>query len=50
LKRQQNLKEIKIDQSIIGNPNTPIKKNKIDSGAERVKKVVTDYHNREFED
>jgi len=50
LRRQQNLTEIKISQSIVGNPNTPNKKNKTVSWAERVKKVVADYHNREFED
>ncbi|KAL4142125.1 hypothetical protein QTP88_004642 [Uroleucon formosanum] len=50
LRRQQNLTEIKISQSIVGNPNTPNKKNKTVSWAERVKKIVADYHNREFED
>ncbi|KAL4083483.1 hypothetical protein QTP88_028799 [Uroleucon formosanum] len=50
LRRQQNLTEIKTSQSIVGNPNTPNKKNKTVSWAERVKKIVADYHNREFED
>lgn len=50
LRRQQNLTEMKISQSIVGNPNTPNKRNKTVSWAERVKKVVADYHNREFED
>jgi hypothetical protein len=37
--------EIKISQSVVGNPNTPNEENKIVIWAEQLKKVIED-HNR----